>query len=98
MRKRALAKNHDGVAIDGGVVNTDPCCRRSCGNSQVAESLSVTNSNFRQRRTSMNSQDDLRSRHPIDRRTFVSMVAAGAAGTLVQGAAAAAQPAPKTRN
>jgi hypothetical protein len=29
---------------------------------------------------------------------FVSMVAAGAAGTLVQGTAAAAQPAPKTRN
>jgi pimeloyl-ACP methyl ester carboxylesterase len=24
----------------GGVANTDPCCRRSCGNSQVADSIS----------------------------------------------------------
>ncbi len=46
----------------------------------------------------MNSQDDLRPRHPINRRTFVSMVAAGAAGTLVQGTAVAAQTAPKARN
>jgi pimeloyl-ACP methyl ester carboxylesterase len=46
----------------------------------------------------MNSQDDLRPRHPINRRTFVSMVAAGAASTLVQGTAVAAQPAPKARN
>jgi pimeloyl-ACP methyl ester carboxylesterase len=34
----------------------------------------------------------------MDRRTFVSMVAAGAASTLLQGAAAAAQPAPMARN
>ena len=46
----------------------------------------------------MNSQDDLRPRHPMNRRTFVSMVAAGAASTLIQGTAAAAQPAPKARN
>src|ERR1700760_1616139 len=46
----------------------------------------------------MNSQDDLRPRYPMDRRTFVSMVAAGAASTLFQGNAAAAQPAPKARN
>jgi pimeloyl-ACP methyl ester carboxylesterase len=47
----------------------------------------------------MSSQNDLRPRHPMNRRAFVSMVAAGAAGTLVQGvAAAAAQPAPKARN
>src|SRR5258707_15526151 len=45
----------------------------------------------------MNSQD-LRQRHPMNRRTFVSMVAAGAASTLVQGNAAAAQPATKARN
>src|ERR1700726_151742 len=46
----------------------------------------------------MNSQDDLRQRYPINRRTFVNMVAAGAASTLFQGYAAAAQPAPKARN
>jgi pimeloyl-ACP methyl ester carboxylesterase len=46
----------------------------------------------------MTSQDDLRPRYPMDRRTFVSMVAAGAASTLFQGNAAAAQPAPKARN
>jgi pimeloyl-ACP methyl ester carboxylesterase len=46
----------------------------------------------------MNSQDDLRQRNPMNRRTFVSMVAAGAASTLFQGNAAAAQPAPKARN
>jgi pimeloyl-ACP methyl ester carboxylesterase len=46
----------------------------------------------------MYGQDDLRPRHPMDRRTFVSMVAAGAASTLFQGDAAAAQPAPKARN
>src|SRR5438128_9324885 len=46
----------------------------------------------------MNSQDDLRPRYPMDRRTFVSMVAAGAASTLLRGNAAAAQPAPKARN
>jgi pimeloyl-ACP methyl ester carboxylesterase len=44
------------------------------------------------------SQDDLRQRHPMNRRTFVGMVAAGTASTLFQGAAAAAQPAPKARN
>jgi hypothetical protein len=32
------------------------------------------------------------------RRTFVSMVAAGATSTLFQGTAATAQPAPKARN
>jgi pimeloyl-ACP methyl ester carboxylesterase len=46
----------------------------------------------------MNSLDDLQQRHPMNRRTFVSMVAAGAASTLIQGAAAAAQPASKARN
>ena len=46
----------------------------------------------------MNSQDDLRPRYPVDRRTFVSTVAAGAASILFQGNAAAAQPAPKARN
>jgi pimeloyl-ACP methyl ester carboxylesterase len=46
----------------------------------------------------MNSQDDLRQRHPMDRRSFVSMVAAGAASTLFQGDAAVAQPAPKAPN
>jgi pimeloyl-ACP methyl ester carboxylesterase len=34
----------------------------------------------------------------MDRRTFVSMVAAGAASTLLRGNAATAQPAPKARN
>ena len=46
----------------------------------------------------MNSQDDLRQRHPMDRRSFVSMVAAGAASTLFQGEAAVAQPATKAPN
>src|ERR1700745_2821169 len=46
----------------------------------------------------MNSQDDLRQRYSMNRRTFVNMVAAGAASTLFQGNAAAAQPAPKARN
>jgi pimeloyl-ACP methyl ester carboxylesterase len=46
----------------------------------------------------MNSQDDLRPRYPMNRRTFVNMVAAGAASTLLQGNAAAAQPPPKARN
>jgi pimeloyl-ACP methyl ester carboxylesterase len=45
----------------------------------------------------MNSQDDLRQRYPINRRTFVTMAAAGAASTLFQGTSAA-QPAPKARN
>ena len=46
----------------------------------------------------MNTQEDLRPRYPMNRRTFVGMVAAGAASTVFQGAAAAAQPAPKARN
>ena len=46
----------------------------------------------------MDRQDDLRPRHPIDRRTFVGMAAAGAASTLFQGDTVAAQPAPKARN
>src|SRR5580658_6116415 len=46
----------------------------------------------------MNNQDDSRQRHPMDRRAFVSMVAAGAASTLFQSNAAAAQPVPKARN
>ena len=46
----------------------------------------------------MNGQNFLRPRLPMNRRAFVGMMAAGAAGTLVQGTAAAAQPAPKARN
>jgi pimeloyl-ACP methyl ester carboxylesterase len=46
----------------------------------------------------MNNQDDPRQRHPMDRRSFVSMVAAGAASTLFQSNAAAAQTVPKARN
>ena len=46
----------------------------------------------------MDSQDDLRQRNSMDRRTFVSMVAAGAASTLFQGTVTAAQSAPKARN
>jgi hypothetical protein len=46
----------------------------------------------------MNSQDDLRPRYSVNRRTFVNMVAAGAASTLFRGNAAAAQSAPKARN
>jgi hypothetical protein len=46
----------------------------------------------------MNGQDDLRPRYPMNRRTFVSMVAAGAASTLVQRTAIAAQVAPQARN
>jgi pimeloyl-ACP methyl ester carboxylesterase len=65
---------------------------------EPTQTRSVANSNFTQRRTSMNSQDDVRQGYPMDRRTFVSMVAAGAASTLFLGNAAAAQPAPKARN
>src|ERR1700729_1545968 len=54
--------------------------------------------NFTQRRTSMNSQYDLQPRYPMNRRAFVGMVAAGAASTLVQGTAVAAQVAPMARN
>src|ERR1700740_1237846 len=79
-----------------------PACRlrrrRYRGRHARTEMLTVANSNFTQRRTSMNSQDDLRPRYPMNRRTFVNMVAAGAASTLVQGTAAAAQSAPKARN
>jgi pimeloyl-ACP methyl ester carboxylesterase len=46
----------------------------------------------------MNNQYDLQPRYPMNRRAFVGMVAAGAASTLVQGTAVAAQPAPKARN
>src|ERR1700688_4130410 len=46
----------------------------------------------------MNSQGDLRQRYAMNRRTFVSMAAAGVASTLFQGVAAGAQPAPKARN
>src|SRR6202453_2425448 len=46
----------------------------------------------------MNSQDDLRQKYPMNRRAFVTMAAAGAASTLFQGNAAAAQRAPKARN
>src|SRR3979409_1461394 len=46
----------------------------------------------------MSNQDDLRPRHPMNRRAFVGMGAAGAASTLIQGTAAVAQPAPKARN
>jgi pimeloyl-ACP methyl ester carboxylesterase len=46
----------------------------------------------------MNSRDDLRQSCPMNRRTFVNMVAAGAASTLIQGSAAVAQSAPKARN
>src|SRR5271170_4611543 len=46
----------------------------------------------------MNTQDDFRQRYALDRRTFVTMAAAGAASILFQGTAAAAQPAKKARN
>jgi pimeloyl-ACP methyl ester carboxylesterase len=46
----------------------------------------------------MNSRDDFPQEYLMNRRAFVSMVAAGAANTLIQGSAAAAEPAPKARN
>jgi pimeloyl-ACP methyl ester carboxylesterase len=46
----------------------------------------------------VNSQDDLRQRYPMNRRIFASTIAAGAVSTLIQGKAAAAQPAPKVQN
>jgi pimeloyl-ACP methyl ester carboxylesterase len=47
----------------------------------------------------MSSQDNPRPRYPMNRRAFVSLMAAGAASTLIQGTAAAAvQPAPKAQN
>src|SRR5277367_4894803 len=45
----------------------------------------------------MNGQGDLQQGYPINRRAFASIVAAGAASALFQGAATA-QPAPKARN
>src|SRR6201990_2281746 len=79
-----------------------PACRLRCrsyrGRHARTEMLTVANSNFTQRRTSMSSQNDLRPGYSMNRRTFVSMVAAGAASTLIQDTAAAAQPAPKARN
>ena len=45
----------------------------------------------------MKSLSDPRGRHPMNRRTFVSMAAAGAASALIQGVAVA-QPAAKARN
>src|SRR5271155_2156423 len=45
----------------------------------------------------MNSQSDLQPGYPMNRRAFASIVAAGVASALFQGAAAA-QPAPKARN
>src|SRR5271169_4860093 len=57
----------------------------------------MTNRDFTQRRISMESRNDLVRAYPINRRTFVSMAAAGAASTLFPGTAAA-QPAPKARN
>src|ERR1700741_1823903 len=68
------------------------------GNSHHALPRNTVNFNLRQRNPSMNSQDDRRPRYPMNRRAFVSMVAAGAASTLVQGTAAAAQPAPTAKN
>jgi pimeloyl-ACP methyl ester carboxylesterase len=46
----------------------------------------------------MDSSDDLRKKHSLNRRNFVTMVAAGAASTFVQGNTAAAAPVPKARN
>jgi pimeloyl-ACP methyl ester carboxylesterase len=46
----------------------------------------------------MTSQDDVPPRHPMNRRAFVSLVAAGAASTLIQGKAAAAPSVPMARN
>jgi pimeloyl-ACP methyl ester carboxylesterase len=60
--------------------------------------LQVLNFKLRQRETSMNSKYDLRPTHPMNRRAFVSIVAAGAASTLLRGTAAVAAPAPKARN
>jgi hypothetical protein len=45
----------------------------------------------------MNIQDELRYSYPINRRSFVGMIAASAAIPLLQ-RAAAAEPAPKARN
>src|SRR6202167_1475754 len=90
-----VGRRYHGAAIGDDVANTDDCCRHSCGDSQVALSSQLT---FTKRRTSMNSRDDLRQRYPMNRRTFVNMVAAGAASTLIQCNAAVAQSAPKARN
>ena len=45
----------------------------------------------------MNGRDNLRQRYPMNRRTFMSVLAAGATSTLFRGTAAA-QPATKARN
>src|ERR1700737_3912413 len=99
MRERALAKSSHG-AIDDDVANTEHCCRHCLR--QIFQVANVNSSSSQlqpyARRTSMTSQDDLRPRYPMNRRTFVNMVAAGAASTLFQGNAAAAQAAPKARN
>jgi pimeloyl-ACP methyl ester carboxylesterase len=58
----------------------------------------ATNSNLTQGMTDMNSPDDLRNAHSMNRRSFVGMVAAGAASTLLAGGTAVAAPAPKARN
>src|ERR1700729_4314341 len=50
------------------------------------------------RRTSMTSQNDVRPRYPMNRRAFVSLVAAGAASTLIRGSAAATAAPTKARN
>src|ERR1700730_6948611 len=82
------------MGIEASILRQPP----PCSVNEPTQTLPVANSNFTQRRTSMNSQDDLRQRYPMNRRTFVNMVAVGAASTLIQGNAAAAQPAPKARN
>jgi pimeloyl-ACP methyl ester carboxylesterase len=46
----------------------------------------------------MSNQDDLRSSHPLNRRAFLSIAAAGAAGALIPATAARAQAVPKARN
>ena len=58
----------------------------------------ATNSNLTQGITDMNSPDDFRKAHSMNRRSFVGMVAAGAASTLLAGGAAVAAPALKARN
>jgi pimeloyl-ACP methyl ester carboxylesterase len=63
-----------------------------------AKTTPPLNFKLRQRETSMNSKYDLRPTHPMNRRAFVSMVAAGAASTLLRCTAAVAAPAPKARN
>jgi pimeloyl-ACP methyl ester carboxylesterase len=54
--------------------------------------------NLTQGTIDMNSPDDLRKAHSMNRRSFVGLVAAGAASTLLPGGGAVAAPAPKARN